>query len=168
MTAPKRPALLSHLGRPFSHSAVYGLADVFPSLIGRLLAPVFTRLMTPEDYGAPALLALFSSVAKIVFRLGLDGAFFRLHCDQHDAARQRLPSFGVPRVPHGFLLQVQNLADRRIRNAFVPLSEVGLYDVGYDFRHRGQVRALGLRAGLAAPSRCSRFPRPSRRSMRRS
>jgi O-antigen/teichoic acid export membrane protein len=28
---------------------------------------------------------------------------------------------------------VQNLADRRILNAFVPLSEVGLYGVGYTF-----------------------------------
>jgi O-antigen/teichoic acid export membrane protein len=266
VSGAERPALLSHLRKLLSHSAVYGLADVFPSLLGLLLAPVFTRLMTPADYGALALLALFSSVAKIVFRLGLDGAFFRLHYDQPDEpARRRLAGtaallaalvgtalfglvalgagpltgalfedgaprrwlllaaadifvaaqsfvpqgllriqdrarlfsalaiarqtfnialkllllwlghgvtgvlisdvvasalftfallpvlwrhaewrldarlagellgLGLPRVPHGFLLQVQNLFDRRILDAFVSLAEVGLYGVGYTF-----------------------------------
>ena len=36
-------------------------------------------------------------------------------------------------MPHGLLLQVQSLADRRILAAFVSMSEVGLYSVGYTF-----------------------------------
>jgi O-antigen/teichoic acid export membrane protein len=39
--------------------------------------------------------------------------------------------FGLPKVPHGLMLQVQNLADRRILAAFVPKAEVGLYNQGY-------------------------------------
>jgi O-antigen/teichoic acid export membrane protein len=41
--------------------------------------------------------------------------------------------FGVPKVPHGLLLQVQNLADRKILDLFVTRSEVGLYQMGYNF-----------------------------------
>jgi len=40
-------------------------------------------------------------------------------------------AFGLPKVPHGFLLQIQNLADRRILAAFAPRAEVGLYHQGY-------------------------------------
>jgi O-antigen/teichoic acid export membrane protein len=39
--------------------------------------------------------------------------------------------FGLPKVPHGLMLQLQNLADRRILAAFVPKAEVGLYNQGY-------------------------------------
>ncbi|HLA77199.1 MAG TPA: oligosaccharide flippase family protein, partial [Vicinamibacteria bacterium] len=267
MSETERPALLSQLRKLLGQSAVYGLADVLPGLLGLLLAPLLTRLMTPAEYGALALLGLFSSLCKIVFRLGLDGAFLRLHYDQAGEGEQRLlvgttvlfsaaagtalgvlvllgvgplthalfaeaatprdwilltasdiylaafsfvpqallriqdrvrlfsglnlarqtlnlalkvvlllmgfgvtgvlvsdllatalfalallPTlsrhlalsfswrllgdllgFGLPKVPHGFMLQVQNLADRRILREFVSLSDVGIYNVGYAF-----------------------------------
>jgi O-antigen/teichoic acid export membrane protein len=41
--------------------------------------------------------------------------------------------FGLPKVPHGLLIQVQNLADRKILDLFVTRSEVGLYQMGYTF-----------------------------------
>ena len=41
--------------------------------------------------------------------------------------------FGAPKVPHGLLLQVQNLADRKILDLFVTRGEVGLYQMGYNF-----------------------------------
>src|SRR5262249_7633217 len=46
-------------------------------------------------------------------------------------ALQSALAFGLPKVPHGLMLQVQNLADRRILAAFVPRAEVGLYHQGY-------------------------------------
>jgi O-antigen/teichoic acid export membrane protein len=46
--------------------------------------------------------------------------------------RQAL-GFGLPKVPHGILVQVQNLADRKILDLFVTRAEVGLYHVGYAF-----------------------------------
>jgi O-antigen/teichoic acid export membrane protein len=46
--------------------------------------------------------------------------------------RQSL-GFGLPKVPHGLLVQVLNLADRKILDLFVTRAEVGLYQVGYTF-----------------------------------
>ena len=47
--------------------------------------------------------------------------------------RQAL-GFGLPKVPHGILVQVQNLADRKILDLLdVARAEVGLYHVGYAF-----------------------------------
>ena len=60
---------------------MYGAADVFQSLVNFLLVPVYTAFLTPADYGTLALLLLFGTVAKIVFRLGLDSGFFRVHYD---------------------------------------------------------------------------------------
>jgi O-antigen/teichoic acid export membrane protein len=36
-------------------------------------------------------------------------------------------------VPHGLLIQVQNLADRKILDLFVTRGDVGLYQMGYNF-----------------------------------
>jgi O-antigen/teichoic acid export membrane protein len=41
--------------------------------------------------------------------------------------------FGLPKVPHGILVQTLNLADRRILESFVSLAEVGVYQVGNTF-----------------------------------
>ncbi len=91
MSAPSAPPVASHLKRLGAQAAVYGAADVFTNLVSFALLPLFTRLLTPADYGALGILQLLSSVTKIVFRLGLDGAFFRVHYDQPDEpARRRL------------------------------------------------------------------------------
>src|SRR5205085_3720663 len=42
-------------------------------------------------------------------------------------------AFGLPKVPHGMLVQVLNLADRKILDLYVPRAEIGLYQMGYTF-----------------------------------
>lgn len=41
--------------------------------------------------------------------------------------------FGLPKVPHSVLVQILNLADRRILGSFVSLGEIGIYAVGNNF-----------------------------------
>jgi O-antigen/teichoic acid export membrane protein len=240
---------------------------VFTNVVNLLLVPLYTSFLTEVDYGNIALLILFSTFAKIVFRLGLDAGFFRIHYELKTEAERRalagtvslfaagvgalllaavaaaappitgwlfgstpvptswvvlvaadvavgtlafvplallriqdrpglfstfsamrhtvnivlkvvlvtagagvggilwsdlaatavfsfvlLPTlvrhaapafsapllgealrFGVPKIPHGLLLQVQNLADRKILDHFVTRGEVGLYQMGYNF-----------------------------------
>ena len=72
-----------------THSAVYGAADVLQSGINFLLIPVYTSFLSPADYGNLALLLLFGTLAKIVFRLGLDSGFFRVYYDQDDAPTRK-------------------------------------------------------------------------------
>lgn len=276
MTGAAAPDLRPQLRKLFSHSALYGAADVFSNAVNFLLVPLYTAFLSPRDYGDLALLLLFSTLAKILFRLGLDSAFFRIHYEMKDAAAQRrlagtallfsgaagaalfalitllapalgrlllgdadaanlvrlaaadvflgvfsfvpltllriqdrpglfsllaglrhlvntllkillvvkgwgvlgvlvadvsatalfslalLPQlrrqvsltlapdllgellrFGAPKVPHGLLLQLQNLADRKILDLFVSRGEVGLYQVGYTF-------AMGVKFPLSA------------------
>jgi len=59
------------------HSLVYGLGGTLNTLIGFFLLPLYTRLLTPADYGILSLLTVTSSLASIVAQLGLGSAFFR-------------------------------------------------------------------------------------------
>jgi O-antigen/teichoic acid export membrane protein len=258
--------VLPHLRKLAAQSAVYGSADVLASLVNFALIPVYTDYLEPADYGDLALLALFGAMAKIVFRLGLDAGFFRIHYElERPEERRRLAGtvtlfaagtgalmvgavalvsgpltrvllgggrpaswlvlvaadvflsglafvpaallrieeraglfsaasvlrhlantalkvallasgqgiagvvwsdalssaayaaallpvlkgrasaafapallrealgFGLPKVPHGLMVQVQNLADRKILDLFVTRAELGLYQMGYSF-----------------------------------
>jgi O-antigen/teichoic acid export membrane protein len=42
-------------------------------------------------------------------------------------------AFALPKVPHGVMLQVLNLADRKILDVFATRGEVGIYHMGYTF-----------------------------------
>jgi O-antigen/teichoic acid export membrane protein len=94
--------LRAHLLKLVSHSAIYGAADVFTNVISFLLMPLFTRCLSTAEYGSLALLLVFSTAAKIVFRLGLDGAFFRVHYDQTTELEQRRLAGTVALFAAGF------------------------------------------------------------------
>jgi O-antigen/teichoic acid export membrane protein len=77
----------------FGSLAVYGFGDMATSLVSLLLLPIYTRYLSPSDYGILALLVTIEAVAKITFRWGVDTAFMRLYYDCTDPrARQRLAS----------------------------------------------------------------------------
>ena len=84
-----RPSLLRDLGKLAGHSAVYGAADVFTTVVNVLLIPLYTTYLGAAEYGDLALLLLFSTAAKIVFRLGLDAGFFRVHYDMKTDEERR-------------------------------------------------------------------------------
>jgi O-antigen/teichoic acid export membrane protein len=85
--------VLARIKNLFGNLAIYGLGDVATSLVSLLLLPVYTRYLTPTDYGVIAMLLTIEAVAKIAFRWGVDTAFIRLYYDCTDqAARQRLAS----------------------------------------------------------------------------
>jgi O-antigen/teichoic acid export membrane protein len=70
---------------------VYGVADMLPYFVNVLLTPLYSSILSTRDYGYIALLLLFSTLAKILFRLGLDAGFFRVHyLLDTDEERQRL------------------------------------------------------------------------------
>jgi len=73
------------------HSAVYGSADVLSQVVNLLLMPLFVHFLTTDDYGILALLFLFGTVAKVLFRMGLDAGFFRIYYDlEGEGERRRL------------------------------------------------------------------------------
>ena len=69
--------MIATIKRLFKHSAVYGLGSVLNRLIGFILLPLYTRFLTPVDYGISSLLLVTNSVAVILGQLGIGSAIFR-------------------------------------------------------------------------------------------
>ena len=82
--------MLQRLVALFRNLAIYGLGDAATSIVGFLLLPVYTRFLTPTDYGVIGLLLTVEVVAKIVFRWGVDASFMRLYFDRDDGGGRQL------------------------------------------------------------------------------
>ena len=59
------------------HSTIYGMGGVLTRFLGFILLPMYTRYLTPTDYGILSLLFTTGSVADILVRLGFGPAIFR-------------------------------------------------------------------------------------------
>lgn len=84
------PPKVRQLGKQL---AIYGAGDVAVSAVNLLLLPIYVQYLNERDYGVLGLLGGVEVVAKIGFRMGLDGSFMRFFLDQEGAAaRRRLAS----------------------------------------------------------------------------
>jgi O-antigen/teichoic acid export membrane protein len=104
------PPKIRELGKQL---AIYGAGDVAVSAVNLLLLPIYVRYLSERDYGILGLLGAVEVIAKILFRLGLDGSFMRFFYDSEERrARQRLAStiFFFLLVVNGVLLAVSLFA----------------------------------------------------------
>lgn len=94
---------------------------------------VLKVLLVVAGFGVTGVL-ISDAAASVVLSLGL---LFQLRPRARWAfdwppLREAL-RFGLPKIPHGLLVQALNLADRRILDSYVPRAEVGVYQMGSNF-----------------------------------
>jgi O-antigen/teichoic acid export membrane protein len=82
-------ALGAQLKRLGSQSLVYGLGGLVSRIIAVLLLPLYTRYLTPADYGRVETLIALTAVLTIVLRFGITSAFFRWWFDARTPAERR-------------------------------------------------------------------------------
>ena len=70
------------------HSAIYGLGGLVSRFVALLLLPLYTRYLTPADYGAVETLVALAAILATVLRLGIASAFFRFYFDSADDAHR--------------------------------------------------------------------------------
>jgi O-antigen/teichoic acid export membrane protein len=80
-------AELRRLGK---HSAIYGLGGLVQRILAVLLLPLYTRYLSPSDYGKVETLIAVTTVTGIVLRFGITSAFFRFYFDSPEPERRRL------------------------------------------------------------------------------
>jgi O-antigen/teichoic acid export membrane protein len=72
-----------------AHTLVYGLGSSGTRAIGFFLIPLYTRYLTPADYGVLALVSMFDQILFIVMNMGQSSALFRTYFSHDDpTARQ--------------------------------------------------------------------------------
>jgi O-antigen/teichoic acid export membrane protein len=85
------------------HSAVYGLASVLDRVVSFIMLPVYTRLLTPADYGVLELLYLTNSVISLVIGMGLESAVSRFYFD-YEKEEDRNKVVGTAVVGYGGMM----------------------------------------------------------------
>jgi O-antigen/teichoic acid export membrane protein len=84
-------ALGAQLGRLAKHSAIYGLGGLVSRFVAVLLLPLYTRYLSPAEYGAVETLVALTAVLVTILRAGISSAFFRFYFDsKEDAHRLRV------------------------------------------------------------------------------
>jgi O-antigen/teichoic acid export membrane protein len=81
-------ALGSQLRRLGKHSVIYGLGGLVSRVLAVLLLPLYTRYLSPSDYGKVETLVAATTVLTILLRFGISSAFFRFYFDSTDVARR--------------------------------------------------------------------------------
>jgi len=72
-------------------SLIYGAGNYGVKLVGFFLIPVYTRYLTPADYGVLALVATFTRILFLFLNLGQSTALFRFYYEHDDeVSRQRV------------------------------------------------------------------------------
>ena len=76
------------LNKLLRHSAVYTLASVLTKGISVLLLPLYTRVLSPDDYGALDLLIVFGVLVNLIVVLEVSQAVARFWPDEMDTRGQ--------------------------------------------------------------------------------
>src|SRR5205823_477967 len=72
------------------HSAIYGLGSIVARIVGVLLLPLYTRYLSPSDYGLIETLVALSAVLTAFVAQGMKSAFFRFYFDSAETERRLL------------------------------------------------------------------------------
>jgi O-antigen/teichoic acid export membrane protein len=106
--------------RLVASGAAYQTASLVSAGLGALLLPVYTRALTPADYGLAETLLTYLILASIPLRMGLQEAFVRFWFDDEDPERRRR----VAKIASGSVLITTTVASLLAVAFAGPLSEL--------------------------------------------
>ncbi|HKY22385.1 MAG TPA: oligosaccharide flippase family protein [Vicinamibacterales bacterium] len=115
--------MLNNVRRLSRQLFAYGTADVFVLAISFLLLPIYTRVLSPREYGALALLLVVEAVLRIVSRWGLDAALLRLYYECPDEERRKTLAGTIA----GFIALANGLISALLLVLAVPMN-LALFD----------------------------------------
>ena len=83
---PQSSSSIANKRRPaktaIKHSSIYAAGNISRQLVGFLMLPIYTRFLSPEDYGVIGLLTLSISVIEIVLGVRLLQAISKFYYEQ--------------------------------------------------------------------------------------
>ena len=82
--------MLERLKELLRHSAIYGLGSIVARVVAVLLLPLYTRYLSPSDYGLIETLVALSAVLTALVAQAMKSAFFRFYFDSAEPERRLL------------------------------------------------------------------------------
>ncbi|HEX6851248.1 MAG TPA: flippase [Candidatus Polarisedimenticolaceae bacterium] len=98
------------------HFLTYGVGQILGKLVGFLLLPLYTRVLTPQDYGVLSLLAAYSAVLFVLISVGLSTGIFRFYLDSDEPTHRNavltaaLAIMGAMALPCAGLVLARNVS----------------------------------------------------------
>jgi len=77
-------SLVAQIQRLGKHSVIYGLGGLIQRIIAVLLLPLYTRYLSPSDYGVIEALVALAAVVFALLRAGIQSSFFRFYFQAED------------------------------------------------------------------------------------
>lgn len=71
------------------HSGIYAVGQILSRVASLLLLPLYTRVLTPADYGCVAILDLTAGILAVLLGAGMASAVTRFHFDTEQANERR-------------------------------------------------------------------------------
>ena len=71
------------------HTALYGVANIVRKIVGFLMLPIYTRYLTPEDYGAVELLMMVVVFMEVFLAMRMGQAIFRYYSLAEDLQEKK-------------------------------------------------------------------------------
>ena len=84
--------MLEELKRLWKHSIIYGFSNLLSTAVGFVLLPLYTRFLTPADYGIWDLLMVTMALVAVVLQMGLGSALFKVVLYDEQIDRRKLIS----------------------------------------------------------------------------
>jgi O-antigen/teichoic acid export membrane protein len=72
------------------HGSIYGLANILDRAVSFLMLPVYTRFLTPSDYGTMELIHMTVTLMALTLGLGIEASVSRFYFDHEDIKRRKL------------------------------------------------------------------------------
>jgi O-antigen/teichoic acid export membrane protein len=95
------------LRKVFKGASIYGLGEVLVKASGFFLIPIYTRVLTPADYGIVGYLQVFLQIATVIVAFGAHGAQTRYYYENSaDSEMMGRFAFTINLVPVAFALVV--------------------------------------------------------------
>ncbi len=82
--------MFNQLKQLFTQSLVYGVGYILARLVTFLLLPLYTNVLSKEEYGIISLGFFFAGVGKIIFSYGSESAFIRYYEMEKDPSKHHL------------------------------------------------------------------------------
>lgn len=129
-----------HIRELLGTTAIYSAGTLLTQFVSFLLLPLYTRYLTPADYGVLSLIVVVQSVMTLLSDLSISSAVFRFYHSVEDLTeRRRLLAtalVSVLAIGGGLLLLVQLLAD--------PIA-----DLAFDFTGGGPLLRIAATSSFA-------------------
>ncbi len=115
------------IGRLVKHAGIYGVGVVLTKSVGFLLIPLYTRFLTPADYGVLELLDLTLFFSGIFCMMGISAAVFRFYAAyESETDRKEVISTAL-----FFVIAVSLLVAIALQFLAAPLAATAFGNAGY-------------------------------------